>query len=142
MPSATNVCFTLMLITICNKIIQDCSIFEMTEQIFSIGQKVRVNCFKNLSAHLGIISSFNTDKTYDIIYDRKANSLISQSDEELSVCESRISAILTFETLSCPSKSALESKEYGNTIFKLKDYDTAISHYKFALDLCLPRDKV
>lgn len=114
----------------------------MSDQSFSIGEKVRVNCSHNRSAHAGIISGCNSDKTYDVIYDRKANTLISQSDEELLVQKSRISAVLSFEKASRPSQSALESKEHGNALFKLKDYDSAIFHYKSALDLILPKDKV
>lgn len=114
----------------------------MSELSYLIGEKVRVNCSNNRSAHAAIISGCNADKTYDVIYDRKANTLISQSDEELLVHESRISAALPFEKVSHPSHSAHESKEYGNALFKLKDYDSAIFHYKSALDLILPKDKV
>jgi tetratricopeptide (TPR) repeat protein len=126
----------------CGHIVKNCQFIEMSGQSYSLGEKVRVNCSNNRSAHAGIISGCNTDKTYDVIYDRKANTLISHSDEELLVHDSRISKLLPFEKVSCPSQSALQSKEYGNALFKLKDYDSAIFYYKSALDLILPKEKV
>jgi tetratricopeptide (TPR) repeat protein len=123
-------------------IVKHCQFIVMSGKSYSLGEKVRVNCSNNRSAHAGIISGCNADKTYDVIYDRKANTLVSHSDEELLVHESRISVLLPFEKVGSPSQSAVENKEYGNALFKLKDYDSAIFYYKSALDLILPKDKV
>ena len=110
----------------------------MSEHSFSVGEKVRVvNDLNNLSRR-GMIACNNLDKTYDLIYDNKSEFCKELPDEEPSVVESRLSALLHFEIDSTAVPSPCEMKEYGNILYKIHDYDSAIRYYRTSLDTLLP----
>ena len=110
----------------------------MCERTFSVGEKVRVSCDVHNLSRRGMIACSNLDMTYDIIYDNKSEFCEDQLDEEPSVTKSRISSLLDFETVNSVDQSPFEMKEYGNILFKIHDYDSAIHHYRTSLDSLLP----
>ena len=113
----------------------------MSEHSYSVGEKVRVVCDvgNNLSRR-GMVACHNLDMTYDIIYDNKSEFCKKLLDEEPSVVESRMSSLLHFEvdSTAVPSPSPCEMKEYGNLLYKIRDYDSAIQYYRKSLDTLLP----
>ena len=114
----------------------------MTGNHYSVGERVRVTSVKDGTSQRGIIACCNVDESFDIIYDAKFDSRSDQSDEEFSVQPSRVASLIFFElsdhTINLPS----EMKEYGNTLFKLKDYDAAIQYYKAGVASMLSSRKV
>jgi tetratricopeptide (TPR) repeat protein len=112
----------------------------MTEHSFSVGEKVRVMCDVHKLSRRGMIACHNLDMTYDIIYDNKSEFCKDLLDEEPSVAESRISSLLDFEidSTAVPAPSPCEMKEYGNILYKIRDYDSAIKCYRTSLDSLFP----
>lgn len=97
---------------------------------FSIGSKVRVlgKEERNGQQKLATISLVD-DSSYGIIYDDDC--------EEVAVSPSRLSALLPWEHLPLHRYDALELKEFGNALFRIKDYDAAVRYYKASLDVLL-----
>lgn len=112
----------------------------MSEHTFSVGEKVRVVSDVHKLSRRGMIACHNLDMTYDIIYDNKSEFYKDLLDEEPSVDESRISSLLDFEIKStaAPSPSPCKMKEYGNVLFKIRDYDSAIKYYRTSLETLFP----
>lgn len=80
----------------------------------------------------GLVSMVNGDATYDIIYASSKDG----DDEESSVAGTRLQSLLPVE-VEFPDianiKDAEILKSTGNSLFTLKDYDTALSYYKRSL---------
>lgn len=110
----------------------------MSEHFFSVGEKVRVSCNVHNLSRRGMVACNNMDTTYDIIYDSKSEFSKKQLEEEPSVIKSRISSLYPFEIVSRADQSPSEMKEYGNILFKIHDYDSAIQYYRTSLDSLLP----
>lgn len=110
----------------------------MSEHSFSVGEKVRVSCDVHSLSRRGMVACNNMDKTYDIIYDTKSEFRKKQIEEEPSVIKSRISSLHPFEIVSRAEQSPSEMKEYGNILFKVHDYDSALQYYRASLDSLLP----
>ena len=71
----------------------------------------------------------NINKTYDIIYDARNGNV-----EECGVQPSRLSPFEDFELDTSPERrTANQLKEDGNALFRLKDYDAAMSYYQSSL---------
>lgn len=97
--------------------------------MFVLGETVRVTSVDKTRSSKGIVSMVNGDGTYDIIYTTSKDG----DDEESTVAGDRIQPLLPVET-DFPDiadiKDADILKSAGNSLFILKDYDTALSYYK------------
>lgn len=78
-----------------------------------------------------MIAMVNGDSTFDIIYSTSK----LEDDEEPAVHSDRIAHLLKEEVDLVESIDAEVWKNMGNSVFALKDYDTAIAYYKRALSL-------
>ena len=100
--------------------------------MFEVGQKVRVSLAESVSCRAMIATSNEDDDTYDIIY-----SISGCMTEENRVIKSRISNLQWFE-LNKFDGDPLSGKEFGNTLFQLKDFDSAIEYYSKSLAIIAP----
>ena len=98
---------------------------------YSIGSKVRVLHERNGSRQSGTVSLINDENTYDIIYDGNNN------EEECGVSLSRLSPVESFELDDLECYTANQLKEFGNVLFRLKDYDAAVNYYRLSLSTLL-----
>jgi hypothetical protein len=98
----------------------------------SVGTIVRVQSPDGEASSRAIISFFNDDRTCDIVYH-------ADNIEESSVPQTRIQPLEKFEYEIQSGKmfSVFERKEFGNTLFKLKDLDAAVEMYRSVIrELC------
>ena len=101
---------------------------------FCIGSKVRVLHERNGSRQRGTVCLINDEEnmvSYDIIYDAHHN------EEECGVHPSRLSRLEDFELDNLDCYTANQLKEYGNVLFRLKDYDAAVLYYRSSLSTLL-----
>lgn len=100
-----------------------------------VGQAVRVHSADRAIARRGIISVVHSLPTsIDVIYEKP---LITETsgDEEERVDAIRISALLDFESNpSMDISSAFILKSNANTLFGLRDYQSALDLYKKAME--------
>ena len=101
---------------------------------FIVGQDVRVeNLAKTLSTK-AMVSFINDDNTLDVIYGSKGGNNDSK-DEESSIALDRVHCLEPFEVHrdDVNTLSGETLKEYGNKLFAVKDYRSALDWYKRAL---------
>jgi len=104
-----------------------------------VGQAVRVHSSNRAIARRGIISVVHSLPTsIDVIYEKplkNVNTAETSGDEEERVDTSRISVLLDFESNpSMDVSSAFVLKSNANTLFGLRDYQSALDLYKKAMD--------
>jgi len=104
-----------------------------------VGQAVRVHSSNRAIARRGIISVVHSLPTsIDVIYEnplKNVNTAETSGDEEERVDASRISVLLDFESNpSMDVSSAFVLKSNANTLFGLRDYQSALDLYKKAMD--------
>lgn len=104
----------------------------MSSFTFSVGQRVRINSREKNTAVRGMIVCQNADGTYEIMYDSNSE-CFQATDLEL------IAPLEKFESLDLMSQSNIQKKEYGNILFKLRDFAAAILYYKSALHSVLEK---
>lgn len=102
-----------------------------------IGEYIRVIDVSEKLSRVGIVSYIHENQSkpqYDIIFDHNG-----VDNEETNVIESRIQKLQPFETNIhpniYPSNDPFQIKEFGNSLFALKDYESAAKYYKYALKL-------
>ena len=102
--------------------------------MFSVGEHVRVEIDATLSRK-GIIACIDEKESlYDIMLQSNSNNDI----EELNnIPKSRLRSLEVFEveSIDVTSQTADEIKKNGNTIFHLKDYETAKLFYLNAMKI-------
>ena len=98
--------------------------------MYSLGSIVRVTLEQQQSRQ-ATVAAINDDGCVDVIYE--ANAVGTSIEEEDNVNPSRISQLLEFEIEtdrdSSLYKDPMTMKEYGNKVFAVKDYETAIRYY-------------
>ena len=115
----------------------------MIANIFSVGDRVRVNDIHDGTKKCAMIACCNSDATYDVLYDSRTDDCTKESDEEeVSVQSTRVAKLLPFEMTSLSELQPLQAKEYGNILFKLEDLYSATRYYKSALKSLLRSEKV
>jgi tetratricopeptide (TPR) repeat protein len=97
----------------------------------SVGEIVRIVNGIDKSSRRAVVSVDNDDGTIDVIYN--SSDLI----EEVKVALSRVQKLQHFE-LSASESSPSELKEYGNVLFRLKDFEAASEYYHKALHALTP----
>jgi tetratricopeptide (TPR) repeat protein len=116
---------------------------------FKIGQKVRVlpkSEAVDEASKVGIISYLHISEKdppiierFDVIYDSMTSlSSSSQQEEESEIFPNRIQPLEYFEELTTDELLQLDAttlKEFGNQLFKLKDYRKAIEFYQLSLKM-------
>ena len=119
-------------------------LFTMSVETFSVGERVRITSLHNSTRNRAMIACCNSNSTsgtsdnvYDVLYDSMKDCFGKRIDEELSVKQSRIEVLQSFEAFSLSAQSSSQKKEYGNILFKLRDFDAAVIYYKSALDSLL-----
>lgn len=102
-----------------------------------IGEYVRILDTTGRYAHVGLVSYIHSDKPnteFDIIFDQNGT-----DNEETNVEASRVHKLQHFEVgfhpRIHPSEDPHQIKDFGNTLFALKDFETASKYYKYALKL-------
>jgi len=112
---------------------------EITLSSWKVGQAVRVRGADQTIARRGIISLVHSPPTsFDIIYEnslRNVNITAARGDEEERVDATRMSALLDFESQhSIDISSASTLKSNANTLFGLRDYQSALVFYMKAME--------
>ena len=94
---------------------------------FQVGEHVRILSADGEIACKATIAYVNTDATYEVVYDNRK--VMSLDDEESNVSSDRIKPLLAFEGKSFSGLDAAQIKEFGNELFKAKDYLAAKEAY-------------
>jgi hypothetical protein len=106
--------------------------------LFSVGDKVRVLSVDKSEAHRAIISLYNGNGTYDVLYSAPVTVQYNQQiDEDSAITSDRISALLEFEYENASTialRTASSWKDCGNSLFALKDYLAASECYKKGIE--------
>jgi tetratricopeptide (TPR) repeat protein len=121
---------------------------------YKIGQKIRVLPKAEAadeSSKVGIISYLHISEKdppvierFDVIYDSVISSSLNQQEEESEIFPNRIQSLEYFEELSTDELfqfDAITLKEFGNQLFKLKDYQKAIEFYQLSLKVFHQHEK-
>lgn len=104
------------------------SSYTLDMDIVAVGSRVRVLDERSEFANVGMISVVDeANHTADIMYDNE------KLNEECQVSFGRLRFLEPWEEDVVPSRDPNELKEFGNTLFTLKDFTAAMKLYQRAI---------